>query len=155
MKKITLLLLMFTSPLLASRAPVSEIIAQKYNITEIDFEKTLKENGVKTDQPIAKALGKPAPSNSKCQACVLLPYSQGEMSINGQYCHVASYSHGYVVTVLDGPNYGFQMVVAYNGVILATNPYFIINGTPGGDYLRHEYIDCSIVTGLNQVMFLK
>lgn len=85
-------------------------------------------------------------------AVVVAPYTQGKVIVNGILCHVANYARCSLVTVLDGPFFGTQTTISPAGVVLIVNNVCYLDETPYGLIIRHEYADCTVLTGLDQVI---
>lgn len=85
----------------------------------------------------------------------MLPYSEGEILFQGYLAYLAYYPLSYTVTLLEGPQYGLQLVFNYWDELIVVNPYPLIERTRHGLRLRHEYLDSSIITGDDQFVLLK
>lgn len=84
----------------------------------------------------------------------LYPLEEGMAYVNGQLCHVGKYPRSIIYTVLEGPYFGTQTTVTYDGIVLYVNQDYKIEYTPGGVIFRHEYADSKVITGANQVIKL-
>ncbi len=83
---------------------------------------------------------------------ILRPINQGLAYVNGELCHVGNYLHSTLYTVLEGPHYGLQTVVDYNGFVLFVNFDYDLEYISGGLILHHYYDDCKVVTGATQMI---
>jgi hypothetical protein len=83
---------------------------------------------------------------------VQFPNSEALTYINGFLCHVGNYTRSSIVTVMDGPDYGLQTTVDYSGIVLSVNYECIVEHTPDGVTFKHEYPDCQIITGSEQII---
>ncbi len=82
----------------------------------------------------------------------LYPYAEQVAYVNGQLCHIGNYTHTVIYTNLDGPYYGLQTTMTYNGVVLMVNQSYDLEYAYGGAILHHFYTDCEIITGSTQVI---
>ncbi len=135
-------------------APMQEILAEKAKLDQIKFEEVQKCPTSEKEALLAK-LGKIESHKKGFGGYTAIPLSQGKQYVDGTLCHVAFYTDAVITTVFSGPYYGLQIVSNYNGVIIAQNPFYYIDSTLSGIYLRHEYMDCTIITGSTQVLFSK
>lgn len=142
-----------TGSLAANEA--TELLASKAKIAELDFDQIQNETR-NEETPLLASLGKESTEKANgCFGYIGVPVMQGEQFINGAWCHVAYYSDAVITTVHSGSHYGLQVVSSYSGYIITYNPFFQIDYTYSGKYLRHEYFDCTIVTGSTQAIFAK
>jgi len=83
---------------------------------------------------------------------IMHPYAEGVSYVNGQLCHVGNYPQSVIYTVLEGPYYGTQTTMTYDGIVLYVNYEYHIEYTFGGTILTHYYSDSKIITGSNQII---
>lgn len=83
---------------------------------------------------------------------MLYPQAEGLAYLNGYLSHVGNYPRSIVYTVLEGPQYGLQIVMTYDGIILYVNYDFDLERAPGGVIFHHYYEDSTIITGSTQVI---
>lgn len=140
-------------------AHLRDILNKEFKIhnTKIDLEDFDYEN-FKTEKfnVAGSVCSKPGMSEG-CRQCgssrmIVAPFSQNMVYVNGALCQVSYYQNSYILTVFEGARLGFQYIIGYNGCIQSINPYFIEEIAAGGISLRHEYSDCSILTGQDQVI---
>lgn len=86
------------------------------------------------------------------KSLVMSPQAEQLLSINGELCHVANYPRSVIYTVLEGPYYGTQTTMTYDGVILYVNYDYDFEETFDGVILYHYYDDSVVITGANQVI---
>ncbi len=129
--------------------PIKEV-----KVEEIDFENLPEQSQignlaevVKSEESLLEKL-----SDHIQGQLILHPYAESLAYINGQLCHVGNYSQSVIYTVLEGPYYGTQTTLAYNGVVLYVNYDYVMEYTPYGVVLHHHYSDSEVVTGSNQVI---
>lgn len=85
----------------------------------------------------------------------MIPYAQELVYSDGELCHVGYYGDVTVVTTLSGYTYGYQVMLSPYGQVLSTQSFYYQDSNIYGDYLRHEYLDVTIVTGSEQVVYFK
>lgn len=129
--------------------PIKEI-----EVKEIDFEKLPEESQVgnlselvKEEENITDLFTERARSR-----VILYPYAETLAYVNGQLCHVGNYAQSVIYTVLEGPYYGTQTTVTYDGVVLYVNYDYATEYTSGGVVLYHYYSDSKVITGSNQII---
>lgn len=88
----------------------------------------------------------------KKQKALLYPFAEGLVYLNGVLCHVGNYSQSIIYTVLEGPQYGLQTVTTYDGFVLYVNYEYVLEYTPAGVILHHDYADSETITGSTQVI---
>lgn len=152
-KKTCLLIIAAASLQATDLAPAQEILAQKAKLDQIKFEEVTNTSQPESTPLLAKLGG--ATQKKGYGSYMAVPVSQGKQVINGSLCHVAYYSDAIITTVFSGPYYGLQVVSDYNGFVITSNPIYYVDSTLSGIYLRHEYYDCTIITGSTQVLFAK
>jgi hypothetical protein len=86
---------------------------------------------------------------------IVLPISEGWSYIDGARCHIGNYAEFSLITVFEGINQGSQLTVAYDGRVLFINPYFTAELLPHGIVYHHTYDNANIVTGSNQIMYVR
>jgi hypothetical protein len=85
----------------------------------------------------------------------ILPYAQEISYSYGDLYHIAYYSDVTVITTISGFDYGYQVILSPYGTTLSTQSIYYVDSTGLGTYLRHEYLDVTIVTGTDQVVYIK
>lgn len=86
---------------------------------------------------------------------IMHPHAETVAYVNGQLCHIGNYPQSVIYTVLEGPNYGTQTTMTYDGIVLYVNYEYKLEHTLGGVVLHHFYSDSKIITGSNQVIKFK
>lgn len=156
MLKKAFLCLLIVSALAADDSDCAHnILSEKAKIHELNFDSALSVSS-KKDEPLLNKLGEDLSKKMLAYGNYIgVPVHQGDEIIDGVYCHVAYYSDAVITTVLAGPRYGLQVVSNYYGQIIMVNPYYTLERNFAGHFLRHEYFDCTIITGKNQAIFAK
>lgn len=95
-----------------------------------------------------------AKKRKKKKGSFISPQAEQLLYINGQLCHVANYSRSVIYTVLEGPYYGTQTTMTYDGVVLYVNYDYEFEETFDGVIFYHYYDDSVVITGANQVIKL-
>lgn len=93
-----------------------------------------------------------AKKKKKKKALFMSPQAEQLLYINGELCHVANYARSVIYTVLEGPYYGTQTTMTYDGVILYVSYDYDFEETFDGVILYHYYDDSVVITGANQVI---
>jgi hypothetical protein len=132
--------------------PVTPI--KELKVEEIDFANLPKESQIGNLAEVVK--GTESLLEKLCDyihnQLILHPHTEGLAYVNGQLCHVSHYSQSIIYTILDGPYYGTQTTMTYNGAVLYVNYDYTMEYTPHGVVLHHYYSDSEVVTGSNQVI---
>lgn len=137
--------------------PEENIILNEEQVNNLDFDK-LRENAEDSNVRLSDVVKEEIPSTAQCVGCMygassaVVPYSQGFSYIKGTFCHVANYVHGSIITVFEGYNYGLQTTVDYYGNVIAVNYSPVVEYSPAGTTFKHYYPDCSVVTGMDQII---
>lgn len=151
-----------TEPEISPLPETTEIAAKEMEIPGLDL-KAIK-SGELAVQPesIANLFGKDEVSSSYFSpfgfypsSYALAPYAQELVYLDGDLCHMGYYADLTVVTTLSGYSYGYQVILSPYGQVLSTQDFYYIDSTIYGSYLRHEYLDVTIVTGSEQVVYFK
>lgn len=130
-------------------------LSEKAKIHELKFDSALSINPNR-DEPLLNKLGEDLSEKMLAYGNYIgIPIHQSDEIVDGVFCHVAYYSDAVITTVLAGPRYGLQVVTDYYGQILTVNPYYTLERNFAGHFLRHEYFDCTIITGKTQAIFAK
>lgn len=128
------------------------LLSEKAKIHELRFDSLL----TTAQEPLLPKLGEDLSEKLKAYGTYIgVPLLQQEEWIDGALCHVSYYSDAVITTVLTGPYYGLQLTSDYRGNLLIVNPYYTLERNFSGIFLRHEYPDCTIITGKNQAIFSK
>ena len=156
MLKKAFLCLLIVSALSADDTDFAQnILSEKAKLQELNFDSALAV-GSKKDEPLLNKLGEDLSKKMNAYGNYIgVPVLQTEEIIDGVYCHVAYYSDAVITTVLAGHRYGLQVVSNYYGQVMMVNPYYTVERNFAGHFLRHEYFDCTIITGKNQAIFAK
>lgn len=80
------------------------------------------------------------------------PHAETLAYVNGQLCHVGNYAQSIIYTVLEGPYFGTQTTVTYDGILLYVNTDFDVEYLYEGTILYHYYPDSKVITGSNQIV---
>lgn len=105
------------------------------------------------DALVEEALKDPEQEDEKSpKAFIVAPFLQHFSIFEGAFTHFAHYNHCVIATKLSGFQYGFQYFMTHSGVVFIVNPLYLIEDTPCGTYLRHEYLDSTVLTGQDQVI---
>lgn len=162
MKKLNSILILmmsaysFSAYAIDELAPLSDIIKKEMKIEEIPNNGLLPEGCFDAEPSNDKNLFDANLSTDKMKmkgSLMVVPYSQQFAYINGILCHVGYYNDCAITTVLEGFHYGKQVVSRIDGALLV-NPYYNIDYTPNGMFLRHEYHDSTVITGQDQLIVL-
>ncbi len=151
---------LFISSSMCAAEPLHKAVKKEVNIPGFDLELIKKGELSVTPSSVATLFGQPAVSGYSLfgyssPALTLIPYSQELAYSQGDLCHFAYYSDVTVVTVLSGPEYGYQVILSPYGHVLSTQSFYYLDSNAYGLYLRHEYLDVTIVTGTDQVVYFK
>lgn len=156
MLKKAFLCLLIVSALSADDTDCAQnILSEKAKLHELNFETALAVSP-KEDEPLLNKLGEDLSKKMHAYGNYIgVPVLQRDEIVDGVYCHVAYYSDAVVTTVMAGPRYGLQVVSNYYGQVMMVNPYYTVERNFAGLFIRHEYFDCTIITGKNQAIFAK
>lgn len=133
--------------------PIQEIEVEGLNFNNLPKESQtgdLKEVVGNNDERV-----NPWTNRIKMPKVIMHPNAETVAYVNGQLCHIGNYPQSVIYTVLEGPNYGTQTTMTYDGIILYVNYEFELEHTFGGVVLHHFYADSKIITGSNQVIKFK
>lgn len=104
---------------------------------------------------VEEALKDPATEGEEksSKALVVAPFSQYFSIFEGSLTHFAHYNHCIIATKMSGIQYGYQYFMTHAGMVFVVNPLYAVEETFNGTYLRHEYLDSTVLTGQDQVIF--
>lgn len=89
----------------------------------------------------------------KIKRTLFYPYSEDLVFVNDVLCHVGSYPHVIIYTVLEGAEFGKQTLTdPDSGEVVDGKHDFDLEDSPDGKVLHHHYDNAEVITGSKQVI---
>ncbi len=162
MKKINCFLLVYATVFAVFYGAANEAFALERESVP-SFEALLFEKSAPKTGPLAEVLKGSEESSElfaddimkkkkKNGSVVMIPQGEGIAYVNGQLCHIANYPFSVIYTVLEGPYYGLQTTMTYDGIVLYVNDEYTLKQKATGAILYHYYDDSVVITGSTQVI---